>query len=326
MKYNPIIWWENLYGPSTLVNEIQKELNNKKNIIVSCDYEIPWIEYLYEQVKLKKYDFKIDYNEISIDEISEDSTILKEILTLNGIGYQYKGDKNSIKYLDNLDLEYMKVYFLMNVPQNRVDEVTYLMKNTNNKTKVLFVAVIKNTPTQERALKVKKYNDYVTVYDKVRFLKLITQKNNELNYMNDYIAELVGRVESSLERAIDISLHYCLGKTYNFNEFNENQKKIVWESQLFVFFPLLEKKRYEFVEKFYGQIKLQLPIKDVFENIYNNPEELEIGHLMRLIKLNKISLTSSEKREFEIYYDMRNKLAHQKIVDEDILLQLFKYI
>ena len=89
------------------------KLNNKKNIIVSCDYEIPWIVYLFEQVKLKQYDFKIDYNEISIDEISEDSTILKEILTLNGIGYQYKGEKNSIKYLDNLDSEYIKVYFLL---------------------------------------------------------------------------------------------------------------------------------------------------------------------------------------------------------------------
>lgn len=319
MKYNGALWWDNLYGPSSLINEIQKEVNNKKNVIISCEHEIPWIDYFFSQIIQADYNFMVDVYELDIDEISDDETILKKILKLNGIGYQYKGDKNSIKYLNEIDSEYMKLYYIKNLPSSREDELVNLMKNMQSNSKVLIIANYSSVPSQGGLLKVKKYNDYISVYDKIRFLKLVIQKSNLSIYMNEYIAELVGRMENSLVKAIEVVENYSLDETYNFEEIEDSKKKLVWESQLLVFFPLLEKKRNEFVYRHYDKIKLHLPMKDTFSNVYETPEELEIGHIMRLIKNNQINISNDEKDQFEMLYDIRNKLAHQKIVKEDVL-------
>lgn len=319
MKYNGALWWDNLYGPSSLINEIQKEVNNKKNVIISCEHEIPWIDYFFSQIIQADYNFMVDVYELDIDEISDNETILKKILKLNGIGYQYKGDKNSIKYLNEIDSEYMKLYYIKNLPSSREDQLVNLMKNMESNSKVLIIANYSSVPSQGGLLKVKKYNDYISVYDKIRFLKLVIQKSNLSIYMNEYIAELVGRMENSLVKAIEVVENYSLDETYNFEEIEDSKKKLVWESQLLVFFPLLEKKRNEFVYRHYDKIKLHLPMKDTFSNVYETPEELEIGHIMRLIKNNQIYISNDEKDQFEMWYDIRNKLAHQKIVKEDVL-------
>lgn len=322
MIFDPKIWWENLYGPSSLVDGIKKEINNKKNVIISSDSDIPWIDYLYEQIVQEHYDFKVDICELSFDDNCKGSTVLKEILELNGIGYQYKGEKNSLKYLESINSEYVKVYFIKEVPSSRADELLYVMKNMSSKSKVLFLAILNSSSTQGGLLKVLKYSDYVSLQDNIRCLKLFIQRNNISNFINDYVAELIGRLEPSVETAIEVAYNYQLGETIDFEIFDENKKKLVWESQLLVFFPLLEKKRNEFIKKYYDNIKKNLPINDVFSNVYNNPEELEIGHIMRLINNNKINVSSVEKDQFEIYYNIRNKLAHQKIVDEKMLLKL----
>lgn len=323
MIYNGELWWDSLYGPSSLILEIKKEIKNKKNVIISCDDQIPWDDYFFKQIQQEHYTFKIDGDVLSYDSIHEGSTILKEILELNGIGYQYKGEKNSIKYLNSLDSEYIKLYYIKDVPVSKVDEIVNLMKSMSNDSKVLIIATLKIFPIQGGKLKVKKINDFITINDKIRFLKLVSQNKYSSSYINDYIAELVGRIEISLENAVKVVHDYCLGQTYDFEQFNDNQKKLVWESQLLVFFPLLEKKRYEFIIKYYDKINAVLPINDVFGNKYQSPDELEIGHIMRLINQDKIIVMQAEKRLIELYYDIRNKLAHQKIVDEIVFNELF---
>ena len=67
MKYNGALWWDNFYGPSSLINEIQKEVNNKKNVIISCEHEIPWIDYFFSQIIHADYNFMVDVYELDID-------------------------------------------------------------------------------------------------------------------------------------------------------------------------------------------------------------------------------------------------------------------
>ena len=100
---------------------------------------------------------------------------------------------------------------------------------------------------------------------------------------------------------------------------------LIWEGQIKLLFPAIERYRSCFVKKHLSSIESVLPIENVFGEIISNPLDVELGLLIQLAGMKKLSLSNSEYEMLDQYRHARNDLAHLSVLDfsrvETILAQ-----
>lgn len=109
-----------------------------------------------------------------------------------------------------------------------------------------------------------------------------------------------------------------LGKTHNINNY-------IWEAQVKIFFPYLEKFRNRLIKK-YGNILPQTHV-DIFGQEKNSPSNFELGDIVYICLHNNMDLLEKEDYEkLKFFKGCRDLLAHTKILSYDELNLFIKCI
>ena len=94
---------------------------------------------------------------------------------------------------------------------------------------------------------------------------------------------------------------------------------ILWEAQVQIFFPIIERTRRRFIEAYYDEFLEVIPVKDEFHKELNTPEDMELRHMWYYRFKEQGFRTQEDKRVFNLVYNCRNVLAHLKLLDNEAL-------
>ena len=97
----------------------------------------------------------------------------------------------------------------------------------------------------------------------------------------------------------------------------ESVENRIWEAQIKLLFPIVERYRTHFVKKYRKHIEKALPIETVFGDLIDDPLDVELGALSRLVNEKKVPLTPKEDNQLDAFKKIRNNLAHLRTLDYD---------
>ena len=98
------------------------------------------------------------------------------------------------------------------------------------------------------------------------------------------------------------------GFIYDLDQMEYDQR--LWNAQIKCLFPRIESYREMFTKKNYKSIERCLPISNSSGEVYEKPEDVELGTLFYMVGTRMIQISQREYDRLEFYKDCRNKLAH----------------
>lgn len=94
----------------------------------------------------------------------------------------------------------------------------------------------------------------------------------------------------------------------------EDISRALWEAQLTVAFPAVERWRMQFIRQHEEQLKRHLPIQNANDEIIREPNELEIGNLYFIVRSSNDRWDSAQTARIALCRQVRNQLAHNHLV------------
>ena len=89
-------------------------------------------------------------------------------------------------------------------------------------------------------------------------------------------------------------------------------QKDMWEAQIKVVFPIIEKQRSIIVERYRNGIEALLPITGAYGEMFFDAEDVEIGVLSHLVSLGRLVVAFEDGKMIARLRNARNTLAHIK--------------
>ncbi len=86
----------------------------------------------------------------------------------------------------------------------------------------------------------------------------------------------------------------------------------MWEAQIKVVFPIIEKQRSIIVERYRKGIEALLPITGAYGEMFFDAEDVEIGVLSHLVSLGRLVVAFEDGKMIARLRNARNTLAHIK--------------
>ena len=351
------LWWNHITKAHKFIEDIVAAALEGTSIILSLPANVPWRNTLLELVEsqLKLGNPKNSFEVLKCPEEEAGLFLLNKYCRKErraayryGVTYaEFLGQCGDTVLND-------RYVWVTDIPEAKYEEwlefvITY-QKSVTKKTPAVFILEINDMSFAKRAKKgIKKliFDQNIGAYDKFAFSALAATENSCRDYMRPYLAELAATICSD-----DIELCaecVCMGNTfmkepsntissmmkercrsngdaYQFSKTDDEIKRLVWETQLKSVFPVIEKFRGHFIEKYDSQIKKALPISNSYGENVTVPEDVEIGTLLYMAGCGAISVSSWEYEELQQYRNARNKLAHLDILDLDAVDSILKRV
>ena len=100
----------------------------------------------------------------------------------------------------------------------------------------------------------------------------------------------------------------------------------IWEAQLKIFFPVLEKFRSDFIEKYADAFPANICLETVYGETITDIHDLELGALIYLCSNGSLYISSDDHKKLAFFRTCRNKLAHMSTLTSDEIQQIICYL
>ena len=192
--------------------------------------------------------------------------------------------------------------------------------------------------TQRAGIKRISYVDSIEHYDNVLFNMLAASSLKGTEMFKRYLAEVVSLMfpndvelsakciasgkeflinrESVLKKISDCESR-SNGDCFEVILFEDEQNEKVWEAQIKVLFPIIERYRNKIVKKYRNEIESALPITTNYGDEITSADDVELGLIISIVASGKLRISSSD---YDCVYKMktaRNGLAHFGVLSQD---------
>ena len=333
------MWWQTMINPHRFISDISDAVLEDKSVIINLPDNLPWeqefmdelVENLEQSPKavrnldvssagnageflLDKFCSKQQKDEYWVTQTYEEFLATNPVLTLNHKIAILEGinDKNSAMWEKSIG--------------------SYMNFCDDQKEHGVFVAISRaSKPIKSVNPKLQSfsYKEYVNGYDNLMLCLTIVSDLKISNWKKQYIAEaanlisdgdceFAGALAEKGEQIISDST--CVFKVFKENggeqlsEFVEKLTTAMWETQIKIVFPIVERFRKKFIRKYENSIAhyLRPGIKIDGRKIYS-PDELEIGHIYHMCGQYKFADKSDYDKVCKIR-EARNKISHWQTV------------
>lgn len=340
------VWWNHITRANKFLEDVVATAVEGKSMILSLPEAVPWhntlMELVGERLQLenpKNLFEKIECpgEEIGLFLLNKYCKKEKRASYRYGMTYaSFLGKSGDIVLND-------RYIWVTDIPQSKYDEwICFILeynKNVTMKTPAIFILETSDPSFIHKAGKgIGKisFEQNIDAYDKFAFCALAAADNNCKNHLRPYLAELVSTIckedielcaECILQgtRFLDNPLHVIKtittsgnrsnGEQYQFVKTQEQVKQLIWETQIKCIFPRVEKYRYYFINQYRNKIMSVLPINNSYGEVVMNPQDVEIGTLLYMVRNGAIAIGDCEYDNLVMYRDARNKLAHMEVLD-----------
>ncbi len=342
------IWWQQVPKASQFIGTIVKHASEQVSQVLLSPGYLPWWDSLYDIVadQINFNDPQGRVVRITEEDIAACANFGSFILTEFCSDTQrvsYRRGQSIASFLAKNDDVILNQHYIWihRIPEARVHECMQFISEyqTNapegKKRGVFILEVEERIAPKQMSKKLMRisFNNCIDAFDSVAFCTMVSLTASLINpIFRPYLAEVASAVCGS-----DIELcAACIERTEAFlREPYRTLKAIteetcrsdgtpyvcddervvsdkIWEGQVRIIFPHLEKYRRAFVLNHYDEILRSLPLKkEVGEDDITDPRDIELGQLTYLISRDRYIQSSKIEREsLPIFKEARNKLAH----------------
>lgn len=335
-----------MLNPVRNFNLLKNALSEEKNVLIFCRERIPWKVMFVDKIKKQLGDITAfrSFRMIKADKTAEPGYTVLNSLCSPDIQADYWPDQSYAEYLaglDNITLnslyvwvegieseeevsrwlafvnEYRKISHSLGKGRDRAIFILETIGSFSFETKSEYFVSINMTPNE---------------FDRHMFCMVNTFDINCSYALKQYIAELAFNLASDNVELCGLlaksgeDLLNSPHKAYSdccdeLNITDENCRKEssridrdIIVSQMRTVFPMLEQRRYMFIEKYVNEIQKVLPVNNSIDELVTEPFELELSTLFYIVNHNQIIVSEDDRNNLKICREIRNKLAHNEIV------------
>ena len=346
------LWWNQVTNAVRFIDEVKNSLLDEKSVLLHFTSAMPWRRYFVESVREFVKQQNSEKKFVDVTDVSDPGAYLLNDFCKKEKRAKYRPSVGYVRFLaENDDIVLHDRYFWIRV--SNVEGLTrwmdfiseYIRLRGSERRKAAFVLEWseEGSVQHKKGITVFSFDDYIGAYDRIVFAVIASSSLRVDDVLKEYIAELVSNVVGN-----DIELSAICIKNYkafleNPNQFLESVsntqrrsdgtsyavdlddlsvKKHIWRSQIRTIYPQLEEYRESFVRHHVKAIEFQLPLEALYGETYNDPMDVELGTLLHLAHIGKITLKTDEYETLKRYWDARNKLSHLDVLSFDEIKQL----
>ena len=335
------LWWMHISRAHKFLEDIVGSAAGGKSIVLSLPEKVPWADTLREVVeeRLRMVNPKNSFDVIQCPE-EEAGLYLLETYCKKERRESYRYGTTYAAFLGKCEDTVLndRYIWVRNIPDERYDEwfdfISEYTKNVKGKTPAVFILETHDERFAGRAKKgiVKlMFDKNIGPYDKYAFCALAASETICRDHMRPYLAELAATI---CKDDVELSAE-CVGagneflkdpagtiqniirekvrsdgSRYSFQHAEDELSNMIWETQVKMIFPCIERYRSGFIKKHYKAIQAGLPVQNAFDEEVNNPEDVEIGTLVLMAGRGVLQVGNTDYQELVSFKEARNKLAH----------------
>lgn len=345
------VWWTKVTNASHFLDKIVDTVQNGQSIILQLPDTVPWYETMKEIVETRiegqnptrfyRYieDMVEDPGEYLFYEFCKKE---KRVHYRPGIGYaEFLAKNEDIVLTDS-------ILWIAKTSEENLIKWAKLIEDYNkalgkHKEGCIFIVEARNNPAgaavkEKKGLRNISYAREIGHYDNYLFNVLATSSSPEKEIFKQYLAEVVsimlpddielsalciekGRafLENPLGviREISSTKTRSDGRNFGADIGEEDLQERLWEAQIKVIFPLVERQRNVLVQKYQREIEGLLPIVAAYGEEFLEASEVELGILSYLAGSGQIQLQYEDVEKLNKLKNARNVLAHIRTLPQE---------
>ena len=342
-----VIWWGQITKANHFIQTIASAILDHNSVVISLPERTPWKGTLYENIegilRQGNPEYKLNFHDCPTKEAGE---FLLEEYCKRDKRNSYRFGMSYAEFLaksDDIVLNSRYVW-IKNVSGGKLKEWLEFIAEYNRNLRKNALSAVFILETQAETIKEKKvkglkylsFDDSIDFYDKYTFCVLASSGIDIKLNIRPYVAEMVSSVckddielcaicmqqwndfvRKPFETLLQISSSevHSDKTTFAADYTPELVETRIWEAQIKLLFPIVERYRTRFVKKYQQYIAKTLPIKTITGEIIDDPLDVELGSLIWLVNDNSIPLSPKEYTQLDTFKKVRNKLAHLKTLD-----------
>lgn len=335
------IWWRQVTNARKFREEIQEEIFELHNIVIQIPEKLQWYDDMREMVREELHNRESERLLERIDDAQESMPPGEFVLRRyckEERQADYRPSKTYGQFLAEcrdivLNTRYIWVYNLTYERYRKwLEFLTDYERCTKSKNKGVFILEVNEAVgvlKKERLIHNIVWKDMVGRYDITMFALLLLSEWKKPDIYKQYVAELASALSSENARlcgalsAAKLELagnpQQCLEKQCQKLDFlppvKEYSARAVWEVQLKVLFPITERFRQLFTERYGSQIQRLLPIQAAYGEVFDEPGTVELGTLKYLCDQGKLAVAYEDLNRLRLFRKARNTLAHLQSIE-----------
>ncbi len=332
------IWWEDLNGPRRFLVEASNILSGGKSVVLCLPERVPWLEIMRDVLEkfLPKGTQTIKILNAKKIFDTPQEYVLKNFCA-NKRGFRAYNSTAYAKFLaesTGIELNDSCLWIRKASPAQVEQWLTFIaeyQKFLAGRKGGVFLLEAGDYWNVKSEVAILSYKKKISDYDSFAFnIFVAADFANENQLMKRYLAELVtalteGDVEfgaACIAKSDDFlknpeKVFEDLMWEFNSSKSTEDIEQAIWMTQLKLIFPLVETFRRNFVRRYEEQIR-NFPAHHV------PPEEVEIGALYTQFNTRRWLISEADANDLEFYREVRNKLAHLRVLPFDELQKIFE--
>lgn len=342
-----IIWWEQITKAAHFIQTTASTILDHNSVVISLPESTPWKSTLYENIegilRQGNPEYKLAFHDCPTEEPGE---FLLEEYCKRDKRNSYRYGMSYAKFLAESEgiVLNSRYVWIRNVAGEKLKEWQNFISEYNknlrtNSSSAVFILETQDMTTKTKKVKGIKYlsfDDSIDFYDKYSFCVLASTGIDIRPSIRPYVAEVVSSVckddielcalcmqqwndfvKEPLKTLIQVtsSETHSDGSPFSADYNTESVEARIWEAQIKLLFPIVERYRTYFVKKYRKHIEKALPLETVYGEIIDDPLDVELGALCRLVKEKIVPLTPKENDQLDSFKVIRNYLAHLRTLD-----------
>lgn len=341
------IWWRKITKANHFINTVANLLLENKNLILAFPQSIPWRDTMYEMIEgilhEENPEYRLVFNDCPGHDVGQ--FLLEEYCKKEKrASYRYGMSYAAFLAQSNGIVLNSRYVWIKNVTVQKLDEwckfiMDYNQNLPKHTTSAVFILEISDTRIRAKAMKGLYYlsfDDSIDFYDKFTFCALASTDIDIKPHLRPYLAELVSTVcKSDIElcslcirhwqdflsepyltlKEIINTEHHSDGTSFDIDMNPGSIDTLIWEGQIKLLFPVIERYRSVFVKRHAPAIESCLPIQNSNGEIIDNPQDVELGSLIQLAGQKRIFLSTAEYKQLDQFRCARNDLAHLSVIE-----------
>lgn len=341
------IWWKQITKAKHFIDMVTDAILSNKSVILSMPAFVPWHETMYEMIaeilngenSLNRL-VSIDCPEGDVGQYLLENYCKKEKRASYRYGMSYA---SFLAKSEDIVLNSSYIW-VKEVSQKKLEEWSRFIADYNKNvpshmSPAVFILETRDSVKKPKAVKGIQhisFSDNIDAYDKFTFCALASTDIAIRSSLRPYLAGMVSTICSDdmelcaqcLRRGLAFlrdpakvlalvmeSECHSDGSPFVMDLDKSPIDSLLWECQIKLIFPVIEKYRSRFVGQHYKEISAALPIANALGEVITSPQEVELGQLVRLVGAGNISVTPQAYQELDLFRKARNDLAHLTPLD-----------
>lgn len=352
------VWWNKVTNASNFLDAIVCAVQDRHSIFLKLPDVVPWYSTMRDIISndISMQNADSSFRIISDTGIEPGAYLLNEFCKKEKRAL-YRPNIGYANFLAKSDDIVLNDYILWIVAKNEEQSmkwvdfvVEYNKALAKNKKGCLFIIETRQNTnlSNKKGIVHIDYDKEIEYYDTYLFNMLAASTLKEGEILKKYLAEVVSAM---LPKDIELAAQCILygkkflaspleiireivenesrsdGTYFNVQVTEEEMQERLWEAQIKMIFPLIERHRNIIVHKYSKQLNILLPINAAYGETFTEVTDVELGTISYLLAINKIEMSSEDVNKVSKLKKARNELAHIKVVSQEDVEEIlsFKY-